>query len=316
MTEEIKVYDKRMSHEIIPHVEQPTSIVMAAISKGYDPAFIEKMMDLAERNEKTEARKAFYNAVADFKKKPPEVLKDKENTQFSKGDKKAMYVSLGNLVKTINPALGEHGLSASWEIEQAEKIIKVTCRLSHRFGHSEAVTMEAPPDTSGGNSKTPIQQIKSTVTYLKAATFESVTGLAASDANLDDDGNLSGNVEYIDEKQQAAITDLLTTTESDVPKFLVFMKVESIDQIKKADYNKAIAPLNTKLSKMTDDQVKRIVKIGAEFQLSLSETNEVINFYIKNNQYGDTYRAGQALIFGFSTILDRFLESREKSDDN
>ena len=225
------------------------SIVMAAIQRGFEPAFIEKMMDLSERNEKNEARRQFFQAVADFKKDPPEVLKDKENSQFSRADKKAMYVSLGRLVSTVSPALGQHGLSASWEINQAEKIVKVTCKLSHRLGHSESVTMEAPPDASGGNAKNPIQQIKSTVTYLRAATFEAVTGIAATEeANSDDDGNGSGT-EYITEEQSDGIKVMLSETGSDTAAFLKFIGSESVEKILAAHYAKAIAALKAKKTK-------------------------------------------------------------------
>jgi len=197
MENELKVIDRRPSFEETPNLpaqSSPNAVVIMAMQKNYTPELIEKMMALQERNDANEARKAYYQAVADFKMNPPKILKDKENSQFSRADKKSMYVSLGNLVQTVNPALGQHGLSASWEINQAEKMVKVSCKLSHRLGHSETVTMEAPPDVSGGNAKNPIQQIKSTITYLRAATFEAVTGLAATDdANTDDDGNGSGD---------------------------------------------------------------------------------------------------------------------------
>jgi len=220
-----------------------------ALQKGYQPELIEKMMGLQERHEKNEARKAFYAAVADFKKNPPEVLKDKENSQFSKGERKAMYASLGSFVKSVNPALGEHGLSASWEIVQAEKIVKVTCNLSHRLGHSESVTMEAPPDTSGGNAKNPIQQIKSTITYLRSVTFEAVTGTAATDANLDDDGNAAGAgkiPEYVNETQLMQIRTLVKDTNSDVAKFLKNFGVETDDTILAKNFGKVLAALKTK----------------------------------------------------------------------
>lgn len=246
---ELKVIDKRMD---IPEETMPVdqgngsvnAVVMMAMQKGYEPAFIEKMLDLQERFEANEARKAFYQAVADFKRNPPEVLKDKENSQFSKGDKKAMYVSLGNLVKTVNPALGEHGLSASWEINQAEKLVKVSCKLSHRFGHSETVTMEAPPDISGGNAKNPIQQIKSTVTYLRAATFEAVTGIAATEeANIDDDGN-GAETEYISSDQVIEINDLIKEkglSEAQRKKFLELASADSVEQVLSKSYGKAVA---------------------------------------------------------------------------
>jgi hypothetical protein len=239
--------DKSIKPIDLPANIETTSIVMAAMQRGYEPAFIEKMMDLSERNEKNEARRQFFQAVADFKKDPPEVLKDKENSQFSKGEKKAMYVSLGRLISTVSPALGQHGLSASWEIGQAEKVVRVTCKLSHRLGHSESVTMEAPPDASGGNAKNPIQQIKSTVTYLRAATFEAVTGIAATEeANADDDGNGSGGPEYINEESVSNINSLLNETGADTAAFLKYIGSESVEKILVANYTKALVALNKK----------------------------------------------------------------------
>jgi len=163
-----------------------------------------------------------------------------------------MYVSLGNLLKTVNPTLGKHGLSVSFEIKQAEKLVTVSCKLSHRMGHSETVTMEAPPDISGGNAKNPIQQIKSTVTYLRAATFEAVTGLAATDeANLDDDGQAAGT-EYITEDQLIEIQDLLKETNADVKKFLAYIKAESVEKILASSYGKALTGLKAKKGKKND----------------------------------------------------------------
>jgi hypothetical protein len=239
--------DKSIKPIDLPANIETTSIVMAAMQRGYEPAFIEKMMDLSERHEKNEARRQYFQAVSDFKKNPPEVLKDKENQQFSKGGKKSMYVSLGRLVTSVNPALGQNGLSASWEINQTDKIIKVTCKLSHRLGHSESVTMEAPPDTSGGGSKNPIQQIKSTITYLRAATFEAVTGIAATDdANMDDDGNGAGSPEYITTDQVIEINDLLKETKADTTAFLKYIGAESVEKILVANYTKALIALNKK----------------------------------------------------------------------
>ena len=237
------VKDKRIQHEEnLPTAPVQSSIVMMAMQKGYDPALIEKMMELEEKRFREEARRAFYEAVADFKKNPPEVLKDKENSQFSRGDKKAMYSSLGNLVKAVNPALGSHGLSASWELAQTDKMIKVTCRLAHRMGHTEAVTLEGPPDDSGGNAKNAIQKIKSTITYLRAATFEAVTGIAATDeANLDDDGN--GAVEYITSEQVKQLIDIIIEKSVDAPKFLGYMAVETVDTIPAKQFGKALTAL-------------------------------------------------------------------------
>jgi hypothetical protein len=210
---EVKVIDRRndysmetaQGHTLQVNDNSPAGIMQIALNKGIDISRIEKMLELQEKWEEREAKKAYFIARAEFNKCPLKIIKDKENSQFSKGDKKAMYTSLGNLLQTANPALGQHDLSASFDIKQDTGTIIVTCILSHKQGHSEAVTLSALPDSSGGNAKNPIQQIKSTITYLKGATFEAVTGLAVIDeSNLDDDGNAAGKKKGIITEAQAA----------------------------------------------------------------------------------------------------------------
>nr|MBC8360901.1 AAA family ATPase [Candidatus Desulfatibia profunda] len=69
---------------------------------------------------------------------------------------------------------------------------------------------------------------------------------------------------------------------------------------------------------LTTVQAGEICKITAnnEPPLSMAETKEVIDWYSANNDHGGrTYEAGQALIHGFPTIFDRFLEAREQTEE-
>ncbi len=224
-------------------------LLQSAIEKGYTPELIEKMMILQERYDKERARKEFLTAKARFWESPPIIWKDKENTQFSRGDKKAMYTSIGNLLSVVPPALAKHGLTTSFNISQKEtKEIVVSCTLSHTGGYEVTVSVAAPPDTSGGNAKNFIQQNKSTITYLKCITFESVVGLAATDdANLDDDGNSSSSISYITADQLTEITDLLSYTKSDTRKFLDHLKAESLEKIHAEKYTLALTALKAKM---------------------------------------------------------------------
>lgn len=163
----------------------PMQMLQVAVAQGADLERIQKLMDLQDRWEAKQALHAFNAALAAFKKNPPVIVKDLMNKQYTN----AWYTSLGNLVNTTNAALGEHGLSASWQIEQGE-LIAVTCILEHVLGHKRQVRLEGPADTSG--SKNTLQQIRSTLTYLKGSTFEAVTGIASRVGNQDDDGNGAG----------------------------------------------------------------------------------------------------------------------------
>jgi hypothetical protein len=214
----------------------PIELLSRALDKGVDADQLKAFVDLKREWEAGEARKAFFEAVARFKADPPKVLKDMENKQYG-----SRYASKGNLVNTVNAELSKHGLTANWSFEQRDTTIAVTCKLSHAFGHSESVTLAGPPDTSG--SKNPLQQIKSTVTYLEIATFEAVTGVAASNDG-DDDGGKSA--ERITDEQAANLTALLDETKANKKKFLEFVKVETLADIRAVDYPKAVKALEQK----------------------------------------------------------------------
>lgn len=162
----------------------PADIVLYAMKNGGSIAEIREFMQLQREWEADQARKAFLDATAAFMAEAITVHKDKENLQY-----KSTYTSLGNLVNTVRPYLSKHRLSANWKIDQSDGLV-VTCILSHSLGHTDQVTFKVPPDTAG--AKNAIQQLKSAITYAKGVTFESVCGLASSDANSDDDGSDTG----------------------------------------------------------------------------------------------------------------------------
>ena len=220
--------------------QQPAELIMAAVKADTDLDKLEKLLEIQMKWEGNEARKAYFKAIAAFKEESPKVTKDKENKQYN-----SMYTTLGNLINTVNPILSKHGLSASWDIEQ-NGVIKVICKLTHCLGHSEIASMQADADKSG--SKSAIQQIKSTITYLKAVTFESICGLASSNANYDDDGQSAG-VELIDEKQLSKIMDFLISLDKDETKFCAFLKVDKLENLPKSQYQQAIAALEASKKK-------------------------------------------------------------------
>jgi hypothetical protein len=207
----------------------PMEMIAQVLEMG-DLDKLDRMMDLQLRWEKNEARKAFLEAKAAFKLEAPTVVKDKKNTQY-----KSTYSSIGNLVGSVNAALAKHGLDASWEIEQGEKVT-ITCVLAHVLGHSERVSMSAPPDTSG--QKNPIQQIKSTITYLKVATYEAVTGIATEEGNRDDDGN-AANDGPITKDQAEELAKLADSVGADKAKFCAYFRIDSFADIQASQFEKA-----------------------------------------------------------------------------
>ncbi|KKK52759.1 hypothetical protein LCGC14_3101680, partial [marine sediment metagenome] len=113
-------YKARRSGET--HAWEATSMHMlqVAVEKGHDLEKIEKLMELERRWKADQAREAYYLALAEFKREPVTVTKDKVNTQFG-----SMYTGLGNLANTVNAAMAPFGLNASWDFDQSAGI-KVT----------------------------------------------------------------------------------------------------------------------------------------------------------------------------------------------
>lgn len=166
----------------------PMEMLSMAVSQGADIEKLSKLMDLQERWEKNEARKAFVVAMADFKKNAPVILKTKA-VSFGAGKATAYKHALaGESSETIGAALSAVGISHKWDVETTEdNKIKVACILTHTQGHSERTTMPpCSPDTSG--SKNSIQAVGSTVSYLQRYSLFAATGLVPKDADDDAGG--------------------------------------------------------------------------------------------------------------------------------
>lgn len=163
----------------------PMQMLSMAVSQGADIDKLDKLMQLQERWEKNEARKAFVVALNEFKANAPKIIKDKK---VSFGNTKYSHALAGSASEEIGAELAKHGMSHRWDVEQVEGRIKVTCILTHSMGHSERVTMEATPDTSG--SKNSIQAIGSTVSYLQRYSLFAATGLVPKDADDDAHGGV------------------------------------------------------------------------------------------------------------------------------
>jgi len=218
----------------------PAQLLNIAIEKGAELDKLEKLMDLQVRWEQGNARKAYHEAMTAFKANPPEIDKNKRvKYQTSKGTTEYNHADLFNVTEKINTELSKYGLSSSWTTAQNEKMISVTCRITHVQGHSESTTLSAMPDDSGG--KNSIQAIGSAVTYLQRYTLLALCGLATKEQ--DNDGQ--GTVTYISDKQKSHLVDMMNSKGVDESKFLSYMNVESWEKIPEDQFQKALAALKS-----------------------------------------------------------------------
>jgi len=176
----------------------PMDMVQQAVASGAGIEVLTKLMDLQERWEAGQARKAFDEAIAAAKSQIKPVVRNRT------GHNDKRYADFSAYAREVDPVLAEHGLSYRFRTEQ-DGSIKVSCILSHKAGHSEENSLAAAADTSG--NKNSIQAIGSTLTYLQRYTLTQALGLAASD---DDDGRRSESLP-ISAAAEAAINSLHET---------------------------------------------------------------------------------------------------------
>lgn len=227
-----------------PQQVTPAQMLAIAVEQGADLDKMEKLMDMQERWEANEARKAYTAAMNAFKADPPKITKDKHvSFTTSKGTTEYDHATLANVVQTIGTSLAKHGLSHRWDIDHLEHgQIRVTCVITHELGHSERVPLQAGADQSGGKNN--IQAVGSTVSYLQRYTLLSATGLATHE--MDDDAQGAKPIEYVTAEQAANIDALIDETSSDAEKFLKYMSAESVEKIRASEYKRAIHALEQK----------------------------------------------------------------------
>lgn len=165
----------------------PMQMLQLAIERGADMAQIEKLMDLQDRWQTAQARKAFDAAIAAAKAEIKPIVKTRAvDFTTAKGRTNYMYEDLALIASEVDPILSKHGLSYRYRSKQEGNRVAVTCVIAHRDGHSEETTLTAANDDSG--NKNPIQAIGSAATYLQRYTLKLALGLSAS---KDDDAQAS-----------------------------------------------------------------------------------------------------------------------------
>lgn len=179
-----------MEEQFLPEKQEPSQLIALALERQADPEILKKLMDLQERWEAGQARKAYVAAMTAFKQEAPAVLRKNDKVDFTsaRGRTAYNYANLGSIVQEISALLGKHQLSASWSTEQQANRVTVSCHITHVGGHRESVTLNGPIDESG--NKNLIQAVGSTVTYLQRYTLLAALGLATIED--DDDGRKGG----------------------------------------------------------------------------------------------------------------------------
>ncbi len=224
------------NNEIVAHPEPvtPASMLQIALEKGASIEQMQQLMDLQDRWEANQAKKAYVQAMTQFRSKCPAIEKTRKAHN-------SMYAGLAETLQTIKGLLSECGLSHSWRTGKTQDgLIEVTCCVTHISGHSECTSLAGEPDKSG--SKNSIQAVASTVSYLERYTLYALLGLASKD--MDTDANPPKQL--ITEEQALNMEALADEVGADKKKFLQYWQVKNFNEFSVKQYTNAMKSLEAK----------------------------------------------------------------------
>lgn len=153
-----------------------------------DVAKLQALLDMQERVTRAQAKTEFTQALSAVASELEPVARDAKNPHTN-----TRYAKLEAIDAALRPIYSRHGFSVRFGAEPAAPgLVHVTCTLSHVGGHSETLGLAAPVDavgTGGRASKTGVQAIGSTVTYLRRYLLTMALNVTFMDD--DDDGEAS-----------------------------------------------------------------------------------------------------------------------------
>ena len=172
----------------------PQDLLARAVDKGATVETLERLMSLAKEMKAIRAKEAWHEAMAEFQRRCPPIVKTKSADIQTKsgGSYSYKYAPLDVIMETVRPLLGELGLSVYWSSRIEPNGVAVNCRIAHVLGHSEEsgeirMPIAGSDERGGGN---PAQRVGSALTYAKRYSLLSVTGLTPED---DDDAQGAGS---------------------------------------------------------------------------------------------------------------------------
>ena len=230
-----------MSNEIATIQVTPMDLISRAQASNASIEQMQQLFELQLRYEANEARKAYNDAMANFRENAPAIAKTRSGHNIK-------YAGLSESIEAIQPLLSQFGLSHQWKTRQDGSMVTVDCIVTHRQGHSEITSLSAAPDTSG--SKNAIQAIGSTVSYLERYTLYAILGLSSRE--MDDDGKGAGKkqeVELITEQQATDMLALIENVGADVGKFCTYYKINAVTDLPASKYKQAVDGLEKKRGK-------------------------------------------------------------------
>jgi hypothetical protein len=227
-----------------PYSTSPIALLQRATETGATPEMIAKWMDLQERYDAGQARKAFFTDMALFQSRCPAIPRTK-TVNNKAGGKMYAYSPLETILDAIRSTEAGCGFRHSWDVEELEKGgVRVICRISHVGGHSEQSTVTMPP-TQGMNTNA-AQDKGIIISYGQRRSLLNAYGLATGGEDTDarDAGTADADDALISPEQAATIRSLLAAKNKTEGAFCKWREIGTVEELPASAFAEVLKALN------------------------------------------------------------------------
>lgn len=168
----------------------PQALIQTALASNAGIETLERLAALAKDVRATQAREAWFQAIAEFQRTCPTIRKIAGATIRTQtgGSYSYRYAPLDHILSVILPVMGPLGMSVSWRTTFEKDRACANCIVSHDLGHSEESGPVAIPITGYARASNPAQSAAAALTYAKRYSLLAIIGMAPEDdvdANTD-----------------------------------------------------------------------------------------------------------------------------------
>jgi len=160
----------------------PDNLLALAIEKGAGLEQLEKLLELRDRYEKTEAEKAFNLAMSGFQEECP-VIQKKKVVKDKYGKIRYSFAPIGDIVSQIKKPLSNNGLFYDFTTKDADGCLDVTCTVTHEKGHSKSTSFKVP--IGDEQYMTDVQKHGARMTFAKRYALCNAFGISTADEDID-----------------------------------------------------------------------------------------------------------------------------------
>ncbi len=156
--------------------------IQQAIAQNLPIETMEKLFALHREVKADAAKEAYVSALSKFQQQVPVITKTKK-VKNKDGTLRYQYAPLDTIIEQIKTPLADNGLSFSWTVENTDKFIKATAKVTHLFGHSEISSFEIPLVMS--EYMTNPQSYASALTFAKRYALCNALGISTAEEDTD-----------------------------------------------------------------------------------------------------------------------------------